>query len=415
MDKPRISFVNRLQERGLVDQWGFALFAAAGAVGIVAAKWFEAPALWVAAGAVIVMLAYAALISRCGSGRLRSDQAGDNCYYLGLIYTLASLAYAIVTFDPANTATTIVQGFGIALATTIVGLVLRVVFNQGRPDLEEVESGARRDLLEAVALLKTELGQAVVSMNDFGRQVRQSISETREAATSDITNFAETAVGGLQEVMSAAKDALQSEAADFALRTKRHGAAVDRLVSTLEAHGANLDRLATAHEQVAGTLESIAAAGAEAREATRGLVEQAEAASSVLATVRESSDSVRQSSDALGRAASDVRDSVASFGEEISEQLRSLREAPGAAVAEATDALARSSAAMRGELESLTAAQRNAATSISEQAATATEAVRRHNSAMEAELGRSRDLVEKVHANLVDMTSELVRRIDGQQ
>jgi uncharacterized phage infection (PIP) family protein YhgE len=412
MDPPRLTFIDRLQERGLVDQWGFAFFAGGGALGIVTAKWLHAPALWIAVGAVAVMLIYAALISRYGSGRLRSDQAGDNCYYLGLIYTLASLAYAIVTFDPANTATTIVQGFGIALATTIVGLVLRVVFNQGRPDLEEVESTARRDLVDAVARLKTELNQAVVAMNDFSRQTRQSISETRESASSDITGFAETAVVGLREVMDAAKNALQSEASDFAARTKRHGAAVDRLVSSLEAHGENLDRLASAHEQVAATLGNIAGAGSEAREATRTLAEQAEAASSVLAAVRESSDSVRQSSDALSRAAADVQTSVTKFGEQVSVQVELLRESPGAAVTAATEALGRASAAVRDELESLTTTQRNASASITDQAAAAIEALRRHNAAMEAELARSREMVEKVHANLVDMTGELVRQVD---
>jgi hypothetical protein len=411
MDQPRLTFIDRLQERGLVDQWGFAFFAGGGALGIVTAKWLHAPALWVAVGAVAAMLLYAALISRYGSGRLRSDQAGDNCYYLGLIYTLASLAYAIVTFDPANTATTIVQGFGIALATTIVGLVLRVVFNQGRPDLEEVESTARRDLVDAVARLKTELSQAVMGMNDFSRQIRQSISETRESATSDITNFAETAVVGLREVMDAAKGALQNEASDFAARAKRHGAAVDKLISTLEAHGENLDRLAAAHEQVAATLGNIAQAGSEAKEATRELAEQAEAASSVLAAVRESSESVRQSSDALNRAASDVQASVTNLGEEVSAQVQLLREAPGTAVAEASEALTRASAAVREELESLTTTQRSASASISDQAAAAIEVVRRHNEAMEAELARSREMVERVHANLVDMTGELVDKL----
>ena len=47
------------------------------------------------------------------------DQAGDNCYYLGLIYTLASLRNAIATFDPDQNASGIVQT-SCALATTIL-------------------------------------------------------------------------------------------------------------------------------------------------------------------------------------------------------------------------------------------------------------------------------------------------------
>ena len=130
MEKRKITLIDRLRDRGFVDQYGFLVFALGGGIAIVAAKYTNAPAGWVTIGAIALMGLYALIISRSGSGRLRSDQAGDNCYYLGLIYTLSSLAYAIFFFDPSNTATTIVQGFGIALATTVLGLVLRVFFNQ---------------------------------------------------------------------------------------------------------------------------------------------------------------------------------------------------------------------------------------------------------------------------------------------
>lgn len=415
MDQPKLSFLNRLQERGLVDQWGFGFFAGVGAVGIVAAKYLHAPATWTAIGAVVVMLVYAGLISRYGSGRLRSDQAGDNCYYLGLIYTLASLAYAIFTFDPANTATTIVQGFGIALATTIVGLVLRVIFNQGRPDLEEVESGARRDLIDAVARMKTELGQAVVVMNDFSRQVRQAISETRDAATADITQFAETAVGGLKEVVDTAKGAMQTEASEFASRAKRHGAAVDRLVTSLEKHGENLDRLSDSHDRISATIGAIADSGDRAREATGVLSSEAEAIASGLRSLRESGDIVRGSVEALSRASDAVQASVQSFNGEVGNQLEQLKTAPADAIARSTDAMTQASAAVRAELEGLARSQQSASSALSDQAAAALAAIRRHNDSMEVELSRSREMFLKVQENLVDMTGELARQVEARR
>ncbi|RYF50796.1 MAG: hypothetical protein EOO27_31115, partial [Comamonadaceae bacterium] len=69
---------NVLEERGWIDRWGFLLFAFGGAASILIAK---------AAGAAIAMVAYAFVVQTSGTGRLRADQAGDNCYYLGLIYT----------------------------------------------------------------------------------------------------------------------------------------------------------------------------------------------------------------------------------------------------------------------------------------------------------------------------------------
>src|SRR5689334_22344943 len=108
MATKRTGLVDRLEERGFVDRWGFLLFAFAGGIGILFAKKSAVEPVAVAVGAAMVMIAYAALVQRSGTGRLRADQAGDNCYYLGLIYTLISLSWAIFTFDPTATATTIV-------------------------------------------------------------------------------------------------------------------------------------------------------------------------------------------------------------------------------------------------------------------------------------------------------------------
>lgn len=115
-------FVDRLRERQFFDRWAFLLFSFGGSAAILAFKSQNTNTVVVAAGAATLMLIYA-FLAGSGAAKLRADQAGDNCYYLGLIYTLASLGFAIFTFDPANTATTIVQGFGVALTTTVVGLV----------------------------------------------------------------------------------------------------------------------------------------------------------------------------------------------------------------------------------------------------------------------------------------------------
>src|SRR3954471_7408763 len=119
MSGARNSLVDRLKERGFVDRWGFLSFAGVGALLILLAKHSGGNPVHIALVAAGAMLLYAVMVYRTGTGRLRGDQAGDNCYYLGLIYTLTSLAYAIFVFDPSSQAQTIIQGFGIALATTI--------------------------------------------------------------------------------------------------------------------------------------------------------------------------------------------------------------------------------------------------------------------------------------------------------
>src|SRR3989304_9855767 len=62
---------------------------------------------------VVVMLAYAFLVYSVPRLRVRLDQAGDNAYYLGLLFTLMRMAFALYEFGA-----TIVDGRGEAQGRT---------------------------------------------------------------------------------------------------------------------------------------------------------------------------------------------------------------------------------------------------------------------------------------------------------
>src|SRR5262245_652027 len=83
---------------------------------------------------VAIMLTYALVIYLARNLRLRDDQSGDNLYYMGFLFTLTSLGVSLYQFSVERAAEEIVQNFGIAIASTITGIALRVVFNQMRRD-----------------------------------------------------------------------------------------------------------------------------------------------------------------------------------------------------------------------------------------------------------------------------------------
>ena len=70
----------------------------AGVVGIVGMK-FQGFAQWqVTSWPVAVLFFYAVMVIILKRFRLREDQVGDNCYYLGLLFTLTSLSLALAGF-----------------------------------------------------------------------------------------------------------------------------------------------------------------------------------------------------------------------------------------------------------------------------------------------------------------------------
>ena len=83
---------------------------------------------------VLIMIGYAISLGAARLLRLRDDQSGDNLYYMGFLFTLTSLAMSLYQFSTAGSSEQIVQNFGIAIASTIAGITLRIFFNQMRRD-----------------------------------------------------------------------------------------------------------------------------------------------------------------------------------------------------------------------------------------------------------------------------------------
>src|SRR5579871_5968336 len=188
---------------GLVNGLLFFAVVVAGSGYIIFSKLHDFGALAATAVPVLIMISYAVLLG-ARLFRLRDDQSGDNLYYMGFLFTLTSLAVSLYQFSSAGSAEQIVQNFGIAIASTIAGITLRIMFNQMRRDPVEVEATARLELAEASRRVKRELEGAILEFGYFRRmtqqsvtdaldEVKESIGRAREQFSGEIGKFALTA------------------------------------------------------------------------------------------------------------------------------------------------------------------------------------------------------------------------------
>jgi len=162
---------------GLLNGLLFFVFVVLGSVYIILSKLNGFGAFAVTAVPVLIMIGYALLLGGARLLRLRDDQSGDNLYYMGFLFTLTSLAVSLYQFSAAGSAEQIVQNFGIAIASTIAGIALRILFNQMRRDPVEVEATARLELAEASRRVKRELEGTILEFNYFRRMTQQSITD----------------------------------------------------------------------------------------------------------------------------------------------------------------------------------------------------------------------------------------------
>ena len=138
---------------------------------------------WVAALAVTCMVVYGVIAYRIPAVKLRRDRLGDNFYYLGFIYTLASMAAALMQLRRGIEIEPILGSFGIALITTIVGVAGRVMFVQMRGETDEAEEQTRRDLLETSKELRAQLALTLREFETFSTATRQAAEETAKQST----------------------------------------------------------------------------------------------------------------------------------------------------------------------------------------------------------------------------------------
>src|SRR5579859_8237734 len=113
---PRRRFIDDMPDKGL-----FAVFALAGFLAILVLKTeTRLSSQMVAALSVSAMVLYGIFAWRMPTVQIRPDRLGDNFYYLGFIYTLASLSATLIEIRNGPQIEELLGNFGIALTTTVL-------------------------------------------------------------------------------------------------------------------------------------------------------------------------------------------------------------------------------------------------------------------------------------------------------
>ncbi|WP_139839880.1 hypothetical protein [Oceanibacterium hippocampi] len=144
------------------------------------------------------------------------DRAGDNIYYLGLLYTLVTLSISLVQiFDlgaGADAVFGLMSAFGIALWSTIFGMFLRVFVQQFRSDPADIEKEIRADLTEAVRSIRSELYAMTSDVNSYRRAITQSLTELQGEVTSSIREISKRSTEAVEEMAARAASSVDDTA-----------------------------------------------------------------------------------------------------------------------------------------------------------------------------------------------------------
>jgi hypothetical protein len=262
------SFLGAMPDRGL-----FLLFAFGGFALVMFLKSRAQMPLHTAGAAVAVLLVYAIVGWRIAHYRRNPDRLGENCYYLGFLYTLASLSAALMEFqyapgDRVAVIERIVSDFGVAIFSTIAGIAARVALMQIRRDADDADDELRNDFVAISARLRDSLRGSVDDAEAFRARMRDTLSREMEAvvrenadALRSIRAETGTLVAGIEELarrLSAAEVPQDLLVRQFDALQARVGAIADGFGRAAEADGQRNEAAAMLVRELASAQERIA-------------------------------------------------------------------------------------------------------------------------------------------------------------
>lgn len=195
----------------------------------------------VTAASAAAIVAYGFYIKKC-CPRFPDDQIGDNCYYLGFIYTVGSLTAALISlgaatddFDIQN----LVFDFGVGLASTVVGIACRVwYFHNSLKTVGEDEQKELVRFVDTAKMLRLKFEQIASDFSDL----QKNIGETGETFKA----FSEKYAGELDNMNVSAEELkrtlLENSERSAALVGEMYGS----FAKNLEQFNDRLDKFANA-------------------------------------------------------------------------------------------------------------------------------------------------------------------------
>lgn len=173
--------------------FSFALAAGTTILIVINFVLYEPPLLISLFGTFAVMCVYVYLIYYNLTPEISSEQKADSCYYLGFILTLIAMVISLINFnfmgEGQELFRSIVRNFGLALVTTIVGIIVRIVWLQLLADrVTEAEETIRQKMLLEADKLKLEVERITSSFQVLANQAESVTNPLRR----NISNLEET-------------------------------------------------------------------------------------------------------------------------------------------------------------------------------------------------------------------------------
>lgn len=367
----------RLNVREDQEKYAYVGALLIGVLFILVFKGFGVVNAWFAvAVCAIIIVAYAIFAATKREFRSRLDRAGDNCYYLGLTYTLVSMFVALVKLEPGIAPDELIGAFGIALGSTIVGIVARLILIQFKTEVSDIETKARLDLAAASDRLRGQLDHASSRFQNFAVAIQEAVRTSVVSITDEQLGRQRELITEFSEVLERSVGSITGASEGIEASLKRHTDIAERFdeasehsVRAAKSLAEKVENVAIPDDLLTRGFSDIAAELSKSTEALSGTLEE-----------------IKGASKAVGDASTDL----ASLAENSASALTAFKEFTGAAK--------KVSGSMTSMIEAIDEGTKN---------------IGERNTKLDGELARLKELSVSYAASLAEVADFLAKEIGG--
>ena len=138
---------------------------------------------------------------------VRDEQMGDSFYYLGFLYTLTALAVSLFNIQDGEL-DGLLKNFGVAITTTLIGLIGRIVMSQFRESLDEMKEKAEAQISDSARKLNTQLILSINILKDQSVNISKNTDRALQDSSLSLRRFMEENNKILQESTAKSKDVI---------------------------------------------------------------------------------------------------------------------------------------------------------------------------------------------------------------
>ena len=138
---------------------------------------------------------------------IRDEQMGDSFYYLGFLFTLTALVFSLFSLG-TDGIDNLLKKFGVAITTTLIGLIGRIIMSQFRESLDEIKEKAESQITTAARKLNVQLESSINILREQSIIIAKSTDKTLQDSSLSLRRFMEENNKILQDSTNQSKNVI---------------------------------------------------------------------------------------------------------------------------------------------------------------------------------------------------------------